>query len=96
MRPTNEFHIGYKTTAANITTKQSSKQMLKGSSETVSTSHAPEHPEFTYLASTWKTKILSLGELSHMVNCVLRHTTSEYDPAEHNLKDTDCSALSCI
>lgn len=32
-------------------------------------------------------------ELSHMANCVLCHITSEYDPAEHGLKDTDCSAL---
>lgn len=70
------------------------KKMLKGSDETVSTSHAPEHSEFTYLASPWKRKIqFSFGELSHMVNCVLCHTTSEYDPAEHDLKGIDCSAL---
>lgn len=68
--------------------------MLKGSGETASTFHAPEHPEFTYSVSTWKRKIQpSPGELSYMVNCVLCHTTSEYDPTEHGLKGTDCSAL---
>lgn len=98
-RPTNKFCIGYKITAPSIATKQSSERILKGSSETVSTSQALSILRLLISHSFWNRKIQSLvGELSHMV--IVSCTKSQVNMVHlnmDNLKDTDCSpALSHI
>lgn len=73
--------------------KESSKQILKGSSETVSTSQALSILHLFISHPFCKRKIQSsAGELRHMANCVLHHNTSDYGPIEHRLLKRTLSA----